>query len=435
MDTNEKTHVLLHLSLIDGIGSATVGAIISHMHLLRTWSDIYQITVSEWVQQFGISSQRAVTLCDGLKNGELLQRELALLERHRISLVTVLDDSYPVLLKEIPNPPVLLYYRGILSQDNILTNTPVNVQTSFQDNLQINSQDKSNYPILSIVGSRQADSYAQRFIESIVPPLVALDWTIISGGALGVDSMAHRATLNAQGHTVVVLGSGLLCPYPRENIRLFEEVVSSGGALISSFSALCRPSPVNFPARNRIIAGMSGGCLVVQAARKSGASITAHYALEYGREVFAVPGSIESELSIGCHALLREGATLVEGIEDILEGYGVTATHAQPFHKFEAGFSQLDLLKPDLLKSGALKKDSLKTDSLNPGFLKTQAQKDYTDRTAEEQGILKICFKPSSVDRLLIETGLLRSTVCEILCDLQIEGLMDQNESGFWVSL
>ena len=224
----------------------------------------------------------------------ILETELSLIEKYEISWVTVFDACYPALLKQIYLPPVILYYKGC-------------------------SLERS--PLLAVVGSRKGDSYGKLAVERIIPPLVEQGYGIVSGGALGIDALAHAATIASQGSTFVVLGSGLLWPYPRSHVRLFKQVVESGGALISCFPLQQEALPGLFPARNRIIAGLSQGCLVVQAARASGALITAYHALHEGREVFAVPGRIDAPLSEGCHSLIAQGALLTTSAEDIFTAF------------------------------------------------------------------------------------------------------------------
>ena len=160
-------------------------------------------------------------------------------------------------------------------------------------------------------------------VTSFIPELVHNGCSIVSGGALGIDGLAHRATLEAQGVTVAVLGSGLLKPYPAAHKTLFKKIIECRGALVSCFPLLTEPKPALFPARNRIIAGLSRGCLVVQAGIPSGALITAQYAVDEGREVFAVPGSLDNPLSVGCHRLISQGATLVTSASDILASFGI----------------------------------------------------------------------------------------------------------------
>jgi len=221
--------------------------------------------------------------------------------------------------------------------------------------------------------------------------------------------MAHRATVQANGKTVVVLGSGLLHLYPASNIRLFESVVSAGGALVSIFPMATQARPGNFPARNRIIAGLSRGCVVVQAAKKSGARITARFALEEGREVFAVPGPIDDELSVGCNALIQEGAKLAGSVEDILiefsGEFGFTPKKMKPKEKMWAHSP---------LSAPAEKKE-----------------KEPEDQSIQSQ-IVRACVPTCSTDDLSLKLGIDVEQLHELLFDLQLAGRIRQNFAGLW---
>jgi len=229
---------------------------------------------------------------------------IAKLEKENIKVITITDKHYPKLLAEIYNPPVLLYYRGALD---------------LQD----------DFP-LAIVGTRKYTSYGQQATESITKELVRNNITIISGLALGIDSIAHLATLEAGGKTVAVLGSGLdrQSLYPSQNRYLADKIAEAGGAVISEFPLGTAPLKYNFPQRNRIISGLSLGTLVIEAAEKSGALITAAYTLEQNREVFAVPGNIFSPVSIGPNKLIRDGAKSVSSASDIIEALNLTQATA-----------------------------------------------------------------------------------------------------------
>jgi DNA processing protein len=171
---------------------------------------------------------------------------------------------------------------------------------------------------VAVIGSRSPTAYGKRIATGLASGLAARGIEVVSGGARGIDSFAHRGALTAEGRTVAVLGSGLLSPYPPENAELFDEIAASG-ALVSEFLPRAEPRPENFPRRNRIISGLSAAVVVVEAASRSGTSITAAHALEQGREVLAVPGPVSSRKSEGCHSLIQQGAKLVQNIEDILE--------------------------------------------------------------------------------------------------------------------
>jgi DNA processing protein len=219
------------------------------------------------------------------------RRELRRCRRHGVSLATCRDPEYPAALHDLPDKPVLLYMKGALRQKVFR---------------------------VAVIGSRSPTAYGRRIATGLASGLAARGIEVISGGARGVDTYAHRGALSEQGATVAVLGSGLLNPYPPENAALFEEIAASG-ALVSEFRLETMPKPENFPRRNRIISGLSAAVVVVEAASRSGTSITAGHALDQGREVLAVPGPVSSLKSEGCHKLIQQGAKLVQNIEDILE--------------------------------------------------------------------------------------------------------------------
>ncbi len=203
------------------------------------------------------------------------------LERAGIAMINIEDDLYPAMLKEIGDPPVFLSYRGDLS---LLTR-----------------------PCLGIVGSRNMSSYGKRVVESWVPEIAGNGVVTVSGLALGIDAAVASSTIAAGGKTVAVLGHGLARMYPPSNAGLAREIIEKGGLLLSEFPLDIAPDRYTFPARNRIIAGLSRGVLVIEAGAESGALITADLSIDYGREAFAVPGSIFSELSAGCHTILSRG--------------------------------------------------------------------------------------------------------------------------------
>jgi DNA processing protein len=320
-ENNQKNNqVLLHLSLISGVGPAAILKILKgvflesypellHVSLMEiidaqehlNLETIYHYSTHDFMHQCDISEKIGRVLVEGLKDKTLLQKELALLEKYSICVVTVLQSMYPDILKQIHLPPTVLYYRG--------------------------GEFLSQAKRLAIVGSRKADSYAHDVIKALVPGLIAHNWHIVSGGADGVDTMAHEATLDAGGKTIVVMGSGFLHPYPESNKDLFKRVVQNNGIIVSPFPLNTPPDKGTFPARNRVISGLAQGCLIVRAAERSGALITAQFALEQGRLIFAVPGSVHEQLSIGCHDLIQQGAKLVHSAQDILEEFGEWSAH------------------------------------------------------------------------------------------------------------
>jgi len=211
-------------------------------------------------------------------------------------ILTFSDENYPRLLREISAKPAVLFVRG---DEGIL-----------------------QLPQLAMVGSRSPSSHGFEIAHDFASELSASGLAITSGLALGIDTASHNGALDAKGKTVAVLGTGIDKIYPQRNLKLAEKIIASGGALVSEFGLGISAEARNFPRRNRIISGLSVGTLVVEAAQQSGSLITARYALDQGREVFAIPGSIHNPLARGCHVLLRQGAKLVERVDDILEEIG-----------------------------------------------------------------------------------------------------------------
>jgi DNA processing protein len=216
--------------------------------------------------------------------------ELANLEKMKAHVVSIRDASYPEPLRQIPDPPLVLYSKG-----------PV----SFQSRM------------MAVVGARKATFEGMNLAERIAETLSSLGITVVSGFARGIDSAAHRGALKGKGKTVAVLGCGVDICYPAENKHLYERI-GGDGLMVTEYSPGEKPLPGHFPARNRIIAGLSKGVLVIEASAKSGSLITARLALEYGREVLAVPGRVFDEEYKGANNLIKQGAKLVEGMEDII---------------------------------------------------------------------------------------------------------------------
>ena len=221
--------------------------------------------------------------------------QIAFCRGQGISIITESHAEYPRALREIPDPPGLLFVRGTLKPSDALA--------------------------IGIVGTRHGTHYGLRQAERLAASLARAGLTIISGLARGIDAAVHRGALEAGGRTLGILASGVLNIYPPEHDKLAEQVAGSG-ALISEQPPQSSPLAGTFPQRNRIISGMSLGVIVVEAAERSGALITARHAMEQGRDVFAVPGNVDSRASRGCHRLIRDGAMLVESADDVLEALG-----------------------------------------------------------------------------------------------------------------
>jgi DNA processing protein len=287
-DEEQTLHALLLLIGVPGLGPARIRA------LAETLGGVE----AAWT-----ASRGALTSVPGIGAtiaGALMERrahfdpceEIHRARSMRVDLLTEVHPAYPRLLREIYDPPPLLYVRGSLA---VLERGAV-----------------------AVVGTRRCSHYGRLQAERLAGALAGAGLTVVSGLARGVDTAAHRAALAAGGATVAVLGSGLDRPYPPENATLMGEIAATG-ATVTEFPLGTAPHRSNFPRRNRILSGISLGVVVVEASRKSGSLITSRWAMEQGREVFAVPGKIDSLRSSGTHALIKDGAKLVERVEDILE--------------------------------------------------------------------------------------------------------------------
>ena len=276
---------LVSLNLIPQIGSVRLESLLNNFQKLQ---DIFKASRKDLAAAVGEHLGDSIISFDIRR----LDNDLALAKKAGIKIITLFDQDYPQALKEIPGRPIVLYILGSITA---------------QDNLAI-----------GIVGSRRASFYGLSNAEIFASALGAQGITIVSGMARGVDTYAHRGALKAKGRTIAVMGSGFNHIYPAENADL-AKAISSSGAVISEFPMETKPLPGNFPRRNRLISGLSLGVLITEAARNSGALITADFALEQGREVFALPGRIDSVGSMGANALLKQGAKMVTCCDDILE--------------------------------------------------------------------------------------------------------------------
>lgn len=231
-----------------------------------------------------------------LQDSSILEKanaEIERLEKLNAEVITLEDDAYPQLLREIHDPPIALYVRGDLPK-------------------------ALERPALAVVGSRRCSTYGVNVAESLSRDLAAHGLTIVSGLARGIDAAAHRGALESNGQTIAVVGTGLETTYPKEHKKLEEQIIASG-AVVSEFPLGTPPLPQNFPYRNRILSGLCFGVLIVEASEHSGSLITARLANEQGREVFAVPGNITSQTSFGPNYLIKDGAKLVQIWRDVVD--------------------------------------------------------------------------------------------------------------------
>ena len=254
-------------------------------------------------------------------DAEMIAPTLKWLEKDNVHIVTFADSNYPQKLLEISNPPAVLYAIGNLHW--------------------------LNHPTIAIVGSRSATPQGEKNAEEFAKSLCEQGLCVISGMALGIDGAAHRGSLKANGATIAVVGTGLDIVYPARHRDLAHKI-AEGGLILSEFPLGTPSKAQNFPRRNRLISGLSLGCLVVEANIDSGSLITARLAAEQGREVFAIPGSIHSPVTKGCHQLIKQGAKLVESVQDILEEINwVSIVNSLPSKNSQLSISPLGLM-PDV---------------------------------------------------------------------------------------
>ncbi len=306
---------------------------------------------------------------------ETIEADLVWLDMPDHHLITINDEAYPTLLREIPDPPVVLFAHGC----------PEVLKT-----IQI-----------GIVGSRNPDTAGRKTADEFARELVYAGATVTSGLALGIDGCSHQGALNANGYTIAVTGNGLDMIYPARHKTLAEKIVDNG-ILVSEFSPGTKPVAANFPRRNRIISGMSTGVLVIQAALRSGSLITARYAMEQGREVFAIPGSIHNPLAKGCHTLIKQGAKLVESVNDIIEELGFLATV--------------------VIDENVSRKNDVKNNH-------------YEEKLDVDYKVLldTMAYDPISVDRLIELTGLTTDSVSSMLLILELRGLVVSQAGGIYM--
>jgi DNA processing protein len=308
----------INLSLVPGLGLGGYWRLIDRFH---SPAEVLRASRKDLMQVRGITERQISGLfssADNKNHGEKELENLALLGGLALSFE---DADYPALLHEITDPPPVLYTLG---RSELLCK-----------------------PGVAVVGSRAATSYGRRVAFNLSRNLAALSVTVISGLALGIDTESHLGALAGQGSTVAILGCGLDVVYPRQNHLLYRQI-SEHGALVSEYPLGTRPEGFRFPARNRIIAGLSQGVIVVEAAKRSGSLITAQMALDYGRDVFAVPGQVDSSKSEGTHWLLQQGAKLVQRVEDIVVELDLPCSPENQIQKASTPEKHIDI-EPDAL--------------------------------------------------------------------------------------
>jgi DNA processing protein len=322
---SHETIYWLALALTQGLGPTRIKKLIEHF---GTAERVFQASLTE-LEAMGMRAVSAQSIATG-KSLELAQQECVKAVEARARIISLSDPEYPSRLKEIYDPPVILFVKG---------------------NVEVLAQ-----PGIAMVGTRHPTPYGSGMAERLSTDLAARGLVIISGLARGVDTASHRGAVAAKGKTVAVLGTGIDVMYPRENSRLAEQIVALGGALISEFPVGTSPTPQNFPIRNRIISGMSAGVLVVEAAEYSGTRITSRCALEQNRDVYAVPGNVTNKNSWGPNTLIKQGAKLVATWEDVWEELPTDVQATLSAMQNESPASETASLFPDEVTSPHEKK-------------------------------------------------------------------------------
>lgn len=368
----------LKLIRADGVGPVGFGKLIEHF---GSADRVMGASVSELAKVDGIGFKTAERIAV-TRNKFDAARELSRAAKLGVWLLTSEDKRFPPVLKRIYDPPPVLYVRGDLTRE---------------DNL-----------AMAIVGSRGCSYYGREQSSRFAHVLASSGFTICSGMARGIDTAAHLGALAAEGRTIAVMGCGLAKMYPPENIRLSEQI-SESGACISELPLDFEPLSQNFPPRNRIIAGLSLGTIVVEAALRSGALITARMALEYNREVMAVPGKIDSPVSGGTHKLLKEGARLIDCVEDIMDAMGYIGKELQS-HVSEATAKATEKVEMPLFDAAELKMSG-------------------DERTIHDN----LDKDPKHLEEIIAATQLQPGSVSASLISLRLKGLIKQLPGSMFV--
>lgn len=325
----------LALHLISGLGRRSISRLVDRFGRPER---VFQATVNDLQQAAWLKKDvaRRILARSFLRDPE---QELRKVERIGGRVITLHDAEYPRQLRQIPDPPLLLYARG--------RPFPADLNT------------------VAMVGSRTPTPYGLKTARGIAADLCRNGVGVVSGMARGIDTAAHTGALDAEGYTVAVMGTGLDRIYPSSN-RMLHERIAEQGTLLTDFPLGTAPEGRNFPLRNRIISGLSLGVIVVEAAEKSGSLITASLALDQGREVFAVPGSVHSLRSVGCHFLLKHGAALADSARDVMDGLGLTSDHPAPClaETSEAGSPEASLGEEEQGIYGMLGDDPVHVDDI-----------------------------------------------------------------------
>ncbi|MDZ4850293.1 MAG: DNA-processing protein DprA [Pirellulaceae bacterium] len=357
-ESASERRAYLQLALVNGIGPRLMTSLLDFFELPSKVLSSSRTQLSE-IARIGPKLADAIYRSN---NDNLVDRVFAHCTENHVRILIPYDDAYPALLKEIADPPLALYIRGEFKPEDQLS--------------------------IGIVGTRHATHYGRTVAEGLGRSLARAGLTIVSGLARGIDAYAHRAALEVDGRTIAFLGSSVTDVYPSEHASLAVEIASHG-AVVSETHPFSKPKPGVFPQRNRLISGISLGVIIVEAAERSGALITASHAGEQGRDLFAVPGAVNSRMSRGCNRLIRDGAILVQDAQDVLEHLG------------------------PLVGSARISDDRIVR---HPVELQLNIQ---------EQAVLQaIEMTPSDMDDVIVRSGLAVSRVLSTVSALEMRGLI-----------
>jgi DNA processing protein len=365
--SNQERNYYLFFSNFPGVGPVKFKKILAHFGSAKK---AYEANPDEFGE---IAGKALGKKFENFRNEFDFESYLDKLKKQKIEFICLIDKEYPELLKKIPNPPMVLYLKGNskLFHSNVLRNARM----------------------IAVVGTRHITHYGREITKMFAGELARSGLIIVSGMAYGVDGVAHKACLDVGGKTIAILGNGVDMAYPRENAKLYEEILDGSGLIISELPPGTPPSVGSFPSRNRIVAGLSQAVLVTEGASDSGSLITANFGLEFGRKVFAIPGPITSSLSAAPLRLIEKGAKLVVSPEDVIKELG-------------------------------LKINELGT------------KKVYLGLSKEEEKIVKLLENESlSFDEIVRALKLDSSKVASILTMMEIKGIIKNSEGGYSITV
>lgn len=400
---NDIKTYLIALNQIEKIGDKRIYELIKHYESVENIFEEKENNLKELIEK------KFKFKLDDFSKNEILDKAQNIIkksEEHEIKILSLFDKEYPFNLKQIDNPPYILYYKGDLK--------------------------KLRRNCVSIVGTRTPTNESKKYAFDIASKLSALNITVVSGMAKGIDTEAHLGAISSLVNTAAVLGNGIDIVYPSENLRVYNKLIESG-IVLSEFEVERKPDRMNFPRRNRIISGLSYATIMVEAPSKSGALITVDFALNQGREVYIAPYDEKLKEYFGNHKLYKEGAKILNDITDILEDFDSIFSNDDDYLKiklkyFEGGNIQRKEYK-EINKNKVVKTQKIKDNKINK---KTENKKpNLTDEEAKLYDIINKVGKVH-IDDIIEETGMKTQAVTSILMQLEINGFIKQTAGKYY---